>query len=48
MVTKKAYELLLMKVVQRSNEDVLTSSVEEANDYFFISDETNWNGVGNS
>ena len=47
MVAKKAYELLVMKVVQQSNEDVLTSSVEETNDMFFITDETNWNGVGN-
>ena len=47
MVTKKAYELLLMKVVQQSNEDILTSSVEEAKDYFFITDEANWTGVDN-
>ena len=45
MVTKKAYELLQLKVVHRSNEDVLTTSVEEANDKFFIEDGTNWSGV---
>lgn len=45
MVTKKAYELLKVKVVRRSNEDVLTTSVEEAKDAFFIEDGTNWNGV---
>ncbi len=47
MVGKKAYELLKLKVVHRSNEDVLTTSVEEANDRFFITDEANWSGVGN-
>ena len=47
MVGKKAYELLAMKVVHRSNEDVLTTSVEEARDTFFIEDGTNWNGVEN-
>lgn len=47
MVTKKAYGLLQMKVVHWSNEDVLTTSVENAKDYFFITDETNWNGGGN-
>lgn len=48
MVTKKAYEQLKLKVVQQSNEDVLTTSVEEAKDYFFITDNTDWRGVENS
>lgn len=45
MVAKKQYESLKCKVVRRQNEDVITSSVLEARDRFFISDETNWESV---
>jgi len=44
MVGKKVYELLYIKVVQWSNEDLLNASVDN-HDKFFIEDETNWNSV---
>ena len=47
MVTKKAYGLLQIKVVQLLDEHVLTNS-SEVRDYFFIEDRTDWNGVVNS
>ena len=51
MVTKKAYELLQLKVVHRSNEDVLTTSVAkeykvvlsiDPRDYMRCSHGTDW------
>lgn len=44
MVTKKAYELLEFKVVQWTNEDVLTAS-DDTNDQFFIKDGVDWSQV---
>ena len=44
MVTKKAYELLDLKVVQWNCEDVLTAS-DNTNDQFFIKDGVDWSQV---
>lgn len=48
MVGKKAYELPVFRVVRRQNEDVLTGSVEESKDSFFVTDSTDWSGLDNS
>ncbi|MBQ4053173.1 MAG: hypothetical protein IJD33_02415 [Clostridia bacterium] len=45
-MVKKAYELLSFRVIQRSEEDVLTTSVDQQ-DAFFIQDTTNWINEGN-
>ena len=45
MVGKKAYEVPVFRVIQWTDEDVLTAS-DNTNDQFFITDSVDWSEIG--